>query len=158
MSHVSGPSSIRRVASCLAGVVSGVVLSLALAGPASASSVGCTGGGEGVDQVCLNIDNPRGEEGLEIERFQVRHDDLGSVLGLPVSPEQICNYHATLTIDPPGAGNAYVRESSRHEGCSWGVAWMDFTGGTYPDGTKACGRFYENGEQQGGAPCNVIHD
>ncbi len=146
--------SPRRIAGCVAGTATAAVLALGVgAGPASASSVGCTGGGEGVDQVCLNING----EGLHADSFQVRHDDLGSVMGAPVTPEQICNYQAKLTIDPPGADNAYVRDSSHHEGCSWGVAWFNFDGGDYPDGTNVCGRFYENGEQQGGAPCNKIH-
>ncbi len=144
----------RTIRRCLTGAAATASLALALsAAPASAASVGCTGGGEGLDQVCLQMDG----RGLTVDRFQIRHDDLGSVAGLPVTPEQICNYQARLTIDPPGDRNAYTRESSFHEGCSWGVAWFDFGGGEFPDGTKACGRFYEAGEQQGGAPCNVIH-
>lgn len=147
----------RRIPRTIAAAATAATLTLgAGAGSASASSAGCTGGGEGVDQVCLAING----SGLHVDNFVVRHDDLGSVAGVPApTPEQICNYQATLTIDPPGDNNAYVRDSSFHEGCSWGVAWFEFSGGDYPDGTRVCGRFYEHrGEQQGGAPCNTIHN
>ena len=145
-----------RIARTVAGAVAAAALTLAVgAGPASASSTGCTGGGEGIDSVCLEIYG----HGLHVDHFRITHDDLGSVAGAPTpTPEQICNYEAKLTIDPPGDNNAYVRGSSFHEGCSWGFAWFEFGGGDYPDGTRVCGRFYEEfGQQQGGAPCNEIH-
>lgn len=134
-----------------------LVLLIAYAAPAGgvaqASSVGCTSAGDdiGFDEVCLEIKG----EGLHVDRFKVGMSDY-DLKGPVWVPAPICNYHATVTIDPPGPNNTKVRTSSTHEGCSHGYAWFDFPGGAFPHNTKACGRFFTDGHQRGGAPCNKI--
>jgi hypothetical protein len=125
----------------------------ALSGSAAASSVGCTsaGGDPGFDQVCLEIKG----EGLHVDSFKVGLSDY-DLKGPAWVPAPICNYYATVTIDPPGPDAPTVLASSKHEGCSYGYAWFDFPGGTFPHRTKVCGRFFVDDRQRGGAPCNRV--
>ncbi len=136
-------------------LAAGVVIAASLASPGAAvgSSVGCTsaGGDPGFDQVCLEIKG----EGLHADSFKVGMSDY-DLTGPAWVPAPICNYHATVTIDPPGPGQPTVLTSSTHEGCSYGYAWFDFPGGTFPHNTKVCGRFFTDGNQRGGAACNRI--
>jgi hypothetical protein len=121
--------------------------------PALADSVGCTsaGGDLWFDQVCLEI---RGK-GLKVDAFKVGMSDY-DLKGPAYVPAPICNYHASVTIDPPGRNNLEIRTSSPHEGCSTGYAWFDFEGGQFPHNTRVCGRFFTDGQQRGGAACNHI--
>lgn len=147
------PAVGRRLAAVLVLLVAGIPIGVARSDPALADSVGCTSAGGDIwfDQVCLEMKG----EGLKVDRFKVGMSDH-DLKGPFYVPAQICNYHATLTIDPPGRNTVDVRTSSRHEGCSTGYAWFDFDGGTYPHDTKVCGRFFTDGEQRGGAACNRI--
>lgn len=57
--------------------------------------------------------------------------------------------------------NIYHYDSGviRNGECAAGRAYIEMkVDRKFPDGSKVCTRFFEQGVQQGGAPCAKIHD
>jgi hypothetical protein len=118
---------------------------LAIPSGANASSSGCTAAPLGMS--CINVHG----SGLHVDRVDAVRDKA--------SYDFICGYSARVIFHKPD-GKTDVRDSGVvHNGaCSVGRAWITFDiNADYPDGTRVCTAFYENGEQQGGRPCEKVH-
>jgi hypothetical protein len=118
---------------------------LATAPAANASASGCTLAPLGAS--CIRVIG----SGLHVDSVRaVRNKE---------SADFICQYSARVFFHKPD-GTTDTRDSQIvHNGaCSPGDAWIDFNiGADYPNGTRVCTAFYENGDQQGGQPCETIH-
>lgn len=119
---------------------------LTAAPTAQADATGCTLAPLG--DVCIGVAG----SGLHV-------DNVRAVRG-KASYDFICNYSArTFFHKPDGITDTYDSGIVHNGACSAGDAWIDFPVNTdFPDGTQVCIAFYENGEQQGGQPCETIHD
>lgn len=133
---------IRRTAAATA---TALLALTALAHPASAGSNGCTGAPSGI--TCIKVNGG----GLHVGSVDAVRDKFSNSL--------ICNYSAAVEVTKDGA-SLYHDDSGviRNGECVPGRAYIHMNvDREFPSGSKICIRFFENGDQQGGAPCAKIH-
>ena len=114
---------------------------VATAAPASADAAACTPAPWG--EVCVRVYGT----GLEVDKARVGRDSADYA--------GICNYYAMYKVYSPSGSVLDKRFSATRGSCTWGYAYMDFpsVNSVYPDGSRACGAFYQAGVRQGGEAC-----
>jgi hypothetical protein len=113
---------------------------------ADAAADGCTYTQWPTDYVCGAI--PWDADPLFVRYFDVVRGRF--------SGEAIRDYHAVVRFEPP-TGKAWVFRSKRHTGKTFVRATRTVNvNRAFPDGTRACGSFYEAGELQD-TVCLTIH-
>jgi hypothetical protein len=139
------PATLRaKLTLAAAAAVATIALLLSVeASPASADSYGCTWAPYG--NVCILIEG----SGLNVRHVRVRRAKIDWSL--------ICNYQARMTVRNASGRLIDSRWSPYRRGCSVAWAWFDwYPRRDYPNNSKVCTAFFENGELQG-KPCNYVH-
>jgi hypothetical protein len=139
------PATLRaKLALAFAGALATTALVLSAgASPARADSYGCTWAPYG--NVCILIEG----SGLYVSHVRVRRAKIDYGL--------ICNYQARMTVRTSTGRLVDRRWSPYHRGCTPVWAWFDwYPRRTYPNNSKVCTAFFENGDLQG-RPCNYVH-
>jgi hypothetical protein len=112
---------------------------------AIADAQGCTPAGKG--SVCVHVHGTRTYV-TKVEVSRVKADKSG-----------ICGYSTMIDVTDSDGNNVYHDDSGviRNGECSYGRAYVTMqVQRDLPRNSKLCGRFFENGTQQGGAPCETI--
>jgi hypothetical protein len=113
------------------------------ASEASADSYGCTWAPWG--NVCILIEG----SGTYVSHVRVRRAKIDYSL--------ICNYRGKMTVRNRYGTLIERRWSPYHAGCTPIWAWFDwYPRRYYPNWSRICTAFYENGVLQG-KPCNWVH-
>jgi hypothetical protein len=111
---------------------------------ARADANGCTAAPYGM--VCIVVEG----DGLRVDHAAVVRDKA--------DPAFICKYRGRMTVTDRSGKVIDKRYSSRHKGCTPLRAWFDwYPKKKYPNNSKLCTTFFEDGEEQGTA-CATIHD
>ena len=142
----SHPRFKRIAAVAATTATAGLALALTSSAPALATAEGCTPAPFGY--TC----NYTHGKGTRVDRVDVIRGKADKSM--------ICSYSAIVRVADPGGRVIYERDSGIvHNGaCSPGRAYISFNvRRSFPDGSKICTRFFEGGQQQGGAPCLDIH-
>lgn len=138
---------MQRVTSRMITIVAAAAAALALPVPnAHAAAQGCTPTGPN-GTVCVHVHG----SGLHVSSVQVSRDKIGK--------DPICNYSAVIDVTGPDGQNIHHDDSGiLHNGaCSYERAYNTFeVHRDFPKNSHLCGRFFEDGKQQGGAPCETI--
>ena len=130
----------------LLAVVGLVLLALSLrVAPAAADSQGCTYTDFPNKYVCFSIYG----DGTHVDKFVVTRGRLAR------GDNGICNYEGRVRVTAPD-GTTWNYTSDHRAGCQVGRATRTIgVNRDYPNGSRACGSFYENGQLQSTA-CNKI--
>jgi hypothetical protein len=145
-SPVAVPHVIRNVIVGMLVATGIAALALSLhASPAAADSQGCTYTNFPNKYVCLSIYG----RGTHVDKFVVVRGKLDR------GDNGICNYEARVNVTAPD--HATWDFTSEHRGgCEQGRATRTIrVDRDFPNGSRACGSFYENGQLQDSA-CNKI--
>jgi hypothetical protein len=130
----------------VAAVVAAAPLLALSSSSAPASSLGCTWApGSYASYVCVAISG----SGRYVSSVRVTRNKQYS---------SICNYKAKFVVTSPSGLRKWRFYSPYHSGCSWNTAWMDIAVyRSFPDGSTACGHWYEMGRWLPAVPCETIH-
>jgi hypothetical protein len=70
----------------------------------------------------------------------------------------ICNWQAAMFVNDSAGRRLETRWSPVQHRCDVGRAWFDFyPRKIYPDHSRVCVSWYEDGVKQGGSPCETLH-
>jgi hypothetical protein len=119
---------------------------LALPAPtANADAQGCTPAGTGY--VCVHVHGSR----TNVTTVDVSRGKVGK--------DGICAYSATIDVTAPSGDSVYHDDTGviRNGECAYGRAYITLqVQREFPRRSHLCARFFEDGKQQGGAPCETI--
>jgi len=138
---------MQHMATRMITIATAAAAALALPAPsAEAAAQGCTPAGT-TGTVCVHVHG----SGTRVSTVEVSRDKIGK--------DPICKYSATIDVTGPDGQNVYHDDSQvLHNGaCSYERAYNKFeVHRDFPRHSRLCGRFFEDGNQQGGAPCETI--
>ncbi len=135
---------MKRFIVVLATALAACVAALAAAPYAGATSEGCTYTKFPTHYVCFRIEG----SGLHVDKFQVKRGKLDA-------DNSICNHRARVVVRHDGKV-VYRKWTKRRAGCDlFRVVRTIKVNRNFPDGSEACGSFFENGVLQDTA-CNEI--
>lgn len=136
--------TVRGVVALGMSVVVAVTATAAWNRPASADARGCTVASVG--EVCMTVQGT----GLHVSWVRVSRGKTAP----------ICNFYANVKIYAPTGPGVFVYTGAQKDGCPppYGYQFQDFNiDGDFADQSRICGRWFEGGQQQGGAVCETIH-
>jgi hypothetical protein len=131
------------------GVVVGVVLALAVAAqPAAASTNKCdrefSFSFQAYKRLCMHVVGIA----LYVQDVKITRNEPGS----------ICNWRAAFKIYPPHHRRRRTYKGKKHVGCSFVQASYTFhPKRNFPNQSRICAFWFNNGDRQDAAPCATIH-